>query len=215
MNDNLQDLISDALKGHDAQYIELRVDQNRASHLRYRGRDLEEVNRTTTGGGCVRALTGGGWGFVSFNSLDGLKDKVRSAVTNARLVGGEPVTLAPTEPVVDCITPTVKKDPSQISLQTKKDLLDQYVEEIWRTEGISTSTVAYGDAKRRRVFATSEGAYIDQTVLDVVMRLNAVARDGAEVQQSGVSLGAAGDFSEVEKLHDEAAQVGRRAVELC
>ena len=46
------------------------------------------------------------------------------------------------------------------------------------------------------------------------MRLNAVARDGADVQQSGVSLGSAGDFSEIEGLHDEAAQVGRRAVEL-
>ncbi len=214
MNDHLHDLVADALKGHDAQYIELRVDQNQSSHLRYRGRELEEVNRTTTGGGCVRALAGGGWGFVSFNSLDGLRDKVSSAVTNARLVGGEPVSLAPVDPVVDCITPTVKKDPSQISLQDKKTLLDQYVEEIWRAPGISTSTVGYGDAKRRRVFATSEGTYLDQTVLDVVMRLNAVARDGAEVQQSGVSLGAAGDFSEIEGLHDEAAQVGRRAVEL-
>ena len=93
-------------------------------------------------------------------------------------------------------------------------LLDQYVEEIWRAPGISTSTVGYGDAKRRRVFANSEGSYVDQTVLDVVMRLNAVARDGADVQQSGVSLGSAGDFSEIEGLHDEAAQVGRRAVEL-
>ena len=214
MNDRLQDLITDALKGHDAQYIELRVDETQSSHLRYRGRDLEEVNRTTGGGGCVRALAGGGWGFVSFNSLDDLKGKVSSAVNNARLVRGDPITLAPVQPVVDSIVPEVKKDPSKMLLKDKKALMDQYLEEIWMVPGVSSSTVGYGDARRRRVFANSEGSYIDQTVLDVVLRLNAVARDGADVQQSGVSLGSAGDFSEIEGLHQQAREVGQRAVEL-
>ncbi len=214
MNDSLQDLITHALKGHGAQYVELRIHEGASSHVRYRGRELEEVNRSTAGGGCVRALAGGGWGFVSFNSLDGLRDKVKSAVHNARLVGGDPVALSPTDPVVDSVEPQVDKDPSAIPLRDKKLLLDQYVEEIWRTPGISTSTVGYGDARRRRVFANSEGSYVDQTTLDVVLRLNAVARDGPEVQQSGVSLGAAGDFSEIEGLHRQAREVGQRAVEL-
>jgi len=214
MNDNLRDLITDALKGHDAQYIELRVDENESTHIRYRGRELEEVNRTTSGGGCVRALAGGGWGFVSFNSLENLKEKVKVALRNARLVGGEPVTLAPVAPVVIKVHREVKKDPSKISLQDKKALLDQYVEEIWSVPGISSSSVGYGDAYRKRVFASSEGSYIEQEKLDVILRLNAIAREGSEVQQAGVSLGSAGDFSEMEGLHQQAKQVAQRAVEL-
>ena len=214
MNNKLRDYIYESIKGHDARHIELRIDENRSSHIRYRGRDLEEMNRTTTGGGCIRALTHGGWGFVSFNDLSNLREKVRMAIRNSQLVGGDPVTLAPVHPVVDSISTNVQKDPSKISLKNKKELLDQYVEQIWSVKGISSSSVGYGDAKRNRIFASSEGSYIEQTTLDIMLRLNAVARDGGEVQQSGVSLGAAGDFSEIESLHEQARNVGLRAVEL-
>ena len=214
MDDGLRDLIADALKGHDARYIEVRVDETDTTHIRYRGRELEEVNRTSGGGGCVRALAKGGWGFVSFNSLDKLREKVKAAVRNARLVGGEPVALAPAQPVMDTIRREVKKDLSKISLQDKKAFLDQYVEQMWSVPGISTTTVGYGDARRNRIFASSEGSYIEQEKLDIMLRLNAVARDGGDVQQSGVSLGSAGDFSEIEGLHDQARGVAQRAVEL-
>ena len=214
MNDSLHDLIADALKGHDALYVEVRVDETDTTHIRYRGRELEEVSRTSGGGGCVRALAGGGWGFVSFNSLDKLRGKVKAAVRNARLVGGEPVGLAPAQPIVDAIPREVHKNLSKVSLQDKKTFLDQYVEQMWSVPGISSTTVGYGDARRNRVFASSEGSYIEQEKLDIMLRLNAVARDGGDVQQSGVSLGSAGDFSAMEGLHDQARGVAQRAVEL-
>ena len=103
MNSNLRDIICDALSSNQAQYVEIRFDQFEATHIRYRDRDLEEVNRTTSGGGCVRALAGGGWGFVSFNGVDDLRIKVKAAIRNARLVGGDPIELAPVKPVVDCV----------------------------------------------------------------------------------------------------------------
>ena len=214
MNDSLHDLIADALKGHDALYVEVRVDETDTTHIRYRGRELEEVSRTSGGGGCVRALAGGGWGFVSFNSLDRLREKVKAAVRNARLVGGEPVGLAPAQPIVDAIPREVHKNLSKVSLQDKKTFLDQYVEQMWSVPGISSATVGYGDARRNRVFASSEGSYIEQEKLDIMLRLNAVARDGGDVQQSGVSLGSAGDFSKMEGLHAQARGVAQRAVEL-
>ena len=185
MNDSLHDLIADALKGHDALYVEVRVDETDTTHIRYRGRELEEVSRTSGGGGCVRALAGGGWGFVSFNSLNKLREKVKAAVRNARLVGGEPVGLAPAQPIVDAIPREVHKNLSKVSLQDKKTFLDQYVEQMWSVPGISSTTVGYGDARRNRVFASSEGSYIEQEKLDIMLRLNAVARDGGDVQQSG------------------------------
>lgn len=85
---------------------------------------------------------------------------------------------------------------------------------MWRVPGISTSTIGYSDGRQKRVFATSEGSYIGQEKIDISLRLNAVARDGGDVQQAGVSLGSAGDFSVVESLHEEANRIARRAVEL-
>ena len=212
-NDDLRDRIEDALKGHDARHIEVRIDETEGSHIRYRGNDLEEIGHTTGIGGCVRALAGG-WGFVCFNQLEGLKDKVAAAVRNAHLVGDKGINFAPSDPIVDIVPPNLKVDPSSIPLHDKKLLLDQYVELFSRVPEITTSTVGYGDGWRKRMYASSEGSYIQQEKVDVTLRLSAMARDGGDVQQSSLSLGSNGDYSFVEHLHDDVKGIAERAVGL-
>ena len=213
MNDNLRDRVEQALKGHNARYIEIRLEETDATHLRYRGRELEAVGHATGIGGCVRALAHG-WGFTFFNDLEELGQKVEAAVANARLVGGDPIEIAPVEPVVDSVPPLIGKDPRSVSLQDKKQVLDQYIDVIWRTPGITTSTIGYGDGYRKRVFASSEGAYLQHEKIDVTLRVGATARDGGDVQQSSVSLGSNGDFSVVEGLHGQVEELSQRAVAL-
>ena len=236
MDENIRDRIEDALKTHDARYLEIRVEEVEGTHIRYRGRDPDEIGHTTGIGGCIRALANG-WGFVCFNELEGLKEKVATAVRNALLVSDSGIGLAPVEPVVDTVPPFFtqytegqsledpdgplpdhygdgRKDLLAVSLQDKKSLLDQYVEIIWSVPHITTSTVGYGDSRRKRILATSEGTYIQQEKIDVTLRLSASARDGGDVQQSGVSLGSNGDYSFMEHLHGEAEEIARRAVNL-
>jgi TldD protein len=59
--------IEAAVKGHNADYVEIRIDDTSTTRLVYRGKELEEIGRTRSFGGCVRALVNGGWGFSSFN----------------------------------------------------------------------------------------------------------------------------------------------------
>ena len=213
IDNGVRERIEDALKGHDARYVEVRVEEGSGTHIRYRGQDLDEIGHTTGIGGCVRALAGG-WGFASFNELDTLKEKVATAVRNAHLVGDRGVSLAPVEPIVEIVPPLVKKDPLSIPLQDKKALLDQYIDIIWSVPEVTTSSVSYGDGRRKRIFATSEGTYIQQEKIDISLRLSSTARDGGDVQQSGLSLGSNGDFTFVEHLHNEAEQVAKRSVDL-
>ena len=213
MDDDIRSRIEDALKGQDARYIEVRVDDVVGTHIRYRGREIEEIGHTTGIGGCIRALVGG-WGFASFNDVSSLPDRVSTAVRNARLVGDKGINIAPVESVDDIVPPIVKKDPLTVSLQDKKSLLDQYIDIMWGVPNITTSTVGYSDSRRKRVFATSEGAYIQQEKVDVSLRLSAMARDGGDVQQSGLSLGSNGDYSFLERLHGEAEEVAQCAVDL-
>ena len=213
MNDNLRDLIEDALKGHDARYIEVRVEESEGTHIIYRGKDLEEIGHPTGVGGCVRALASG-WGFASFNTLDGLRDKVATAVRNASLVPDGGIDIAPVAPAVESVPGVIVKDPAGISLGDKVSLLREYVDVIWSVPHITTSAVVYGDGRRNRTFANSEGTFIEQQKIDVSMRLSATARDGGEVQQSSSSLGSNGDFSLAEGLHEEADKIARRAVDL-
>ena len=210
----MRDRIAEALKGHDADYVEVRIEEGESTRIQYRGRDLEDISRTTGTGGCVRALVKGGWGFISFNHLDGLREKVETAVRQATMVGREQSQLAAVEPVVDIVPPEVRKDPSAVPLAEKKRILDEYNDIIWSTPKIQTSVIGYADKRKKVVFASSEGSYIEQTKVDVTTRLNAVARDGGDVQQSSLSLGSNGDYGYVESLHSQVGEMAKRAVDL-
>jgi TldD protein len=210
----MRDRIGEALKGHDADYIEVRIEEGESTRIQYRGRDLEDISRTTGTGGCVRALVKGGWGFISFNHLDGLREKVETAVRQATMVGREQSQLAPVEPVVDIVPPEIRKDPSVVPLAEKKRILDEYNDIIWSTPKIQTSVIGYADKRKKVIFASSEGSYIEQTKVDVTTRLNAVARDGDDVQQSSLSLGSNGDYGYVESLHSQVGEMAKRAVDL-
>ena len=210
----MRDLIQDAIRGHNADYVEVRLEEGVSSHITYAGRELEDIGGSSSRGGNARALVGGGWGFVCFNDLSDLREKVALAVRQARMVGGDRVALAPVEPVVDIVPPHVVKDPAQVPLATKKALLDEYNGIMWSVPAIQSASINYADRNRTIYFASSEGAYIEQSKVDVIIRLSAMARDGADVQQAGVSLGSSGDFSFVEELHQDARDVADKAVRL-
>jgi len=206
--------LAELIKKYDADYIEARLEESQSSHITYRGKNLESVNKNTASGGNVRALVRGGWGFVSFNSLDGLPDRIESAIKQAKAVGNEESQLAEVEPAVETVPALINNDPMAMPLADKKQLLDEYNEIIWSTPGIQTSTIGYGDGHKRVIFLNSSGSYIEQERTDVTLRLTAVAARDNNVQQVGLSLGSLGDFSAIQGLNSKVKQMAQRAVEL-
>jgi TldD protein len=209
-----RDEIEAALRGHGADYVEIRIDDTATNRIVYRGRELEEIGRSRSFGGNVRAAVNGGWGFVSFNDPSGLRRRVEEAVAQAKHVGRGRTQLAEVEPAVDSVPPRVVKDPRTIPLAVKKELLDGYNEAMLATPGVTSTNIVYWDGHKRVVFASSEGAYIEQERIDVVSRLAATARRNGDMQQASVSLGSLGDFTYIEQLGDTAREVAEKAVAL-
>jgi len=228
----MHDQTVEALKGHNADHIEAHFEESEATHIVYRGERLEEINRTCSSGGNVRALVKGGWGFVSFNSLEGLRDKVSLAVEEAKLAGKEGFSFAPMEPVVDVVAqfhphPSIssgqalsplpsreRRDSATVPLAAKKELLDEYNDIMLSAGKIQSTRIDYRDVRRKVIFASSEGSYIEQSKPDLILRLTAIAREDNEVQQAGLSLGSKGDFSVIGGLHHQVREVARRAAAL-
>ncbi|MFC1943259.1 TldD/PmbA family protein [Chloroflexota bacterium] len=206
--------LAETLKRYRADYIEVHLEEIWTSHIAYRGRELESIDRTTATGGNVRVMVRGGWGFVSFNNLDDLPGRVEMAIKQAQFVGSEESKLAKVEPAVDTVLAEASKNPETIPLAEKKRLLNEYNEIIWSTPRIQTSTVNYGDSHKKVIFLNSLGSYIEQERTDIALRLAAIAIEGSEVQQSGLSLGSSGDFSLLQGLHMQIEQMAQRAVAL-
>ena len=209
-----RDEVEGALRGHEADYLEVRLDDTATNRIVYRGRELEEIGRIRSFGGNVRALVRGGWGFVSFNEPSKLRKRVEEAVSAAHHVGRETSMLAEVPPVVDSVRLKVKKDPRAIPLATKKEMLDRYNERMLSVEGVTSTNIMYSDSHKQVVFASSEGSYIEQERIDVVSRLSATAGKNGDMQQANMSLGALNDFAYIEALDETARHLGERAVEL-
>jgi TldD protein len=211
----LRQQLEEALKGHNADYVEVRIEETEATSLTYRGRELEEIGRNVNLGGCVRAAYKGGWGFVSFNDLSGLTEKVDLAVRQARLVGKEQTTLAPVAPHVDVVSHTFEKDPRDVPLEEKKRLMDEYVETAWsRSSKVQTTNAAYGDSRRKVTFANSEGTYVEQERGRVTARVIVFAREDGNVQQHRASFSSLTNYDAIVGRHAEVAEAVDRAVSL-
>ena len=205
--------LPDIFKQCRADYIETHLEESQTSYITYRGRELESIGRLIDIGGNVRALVKGGWGFLSFNNLVDLSGRVELAVRQAQFVGNAESKLAPVERVVDKV-PAKDKNPVTIPLAEKKQLLDEYNDIIWQTPKLQTSIIGYGDSHRKVVFANSFDSYIEQERMDITLRLTAIATDGSDVQQVGLSLGSSGDFSLIRGLHQQVEEMAQKAVKL-
>ena len=207
-------MIEDALRGHGADYCEVRIEESDSTRITYRGKELDDIAQTSGRGGNVRAVVNGGWGFASFNSLEGLKAKVKEAVTQAKLVGGEGTKLAEIEPVVDIVPPVMVNDAANVSLDEKKRQMDHYNSLVWSVKGIQSSDIIYGDSRRKVAFGSSEGSYIEQEFNHVINRISAQAKEGGDVQQAGFSIGSLGDYDLVKGLDERVLDAANRAVSL-
>ena len=136
------------------------------------------------------------------------------AVEDARHASGEALVLPERQPYEASVASLPARSVAVVSLEEKKGLLDEYNDIIMSSPRIQSSQVSYADAVRTVRYAASDGSYIEQKVLDLSLRLTAVARDGDEVQQAGVSLGSVGEFTAIEALHDKARDVATRAAAL-
>lgn len=207
-------LMAGMISKYEAEYIEAHLEESEASHLTYRGKDLESVDKTSAVGGNVRALVKGGWGFVSFNNLDDLESKVKQAVEQAGFVSGGDAKIKTLPPIVDKVKAEVAKNPVAIPLAEKKRILDEYNQVIWEVPKLQTSVIGYADGYRKYTYLNSAGSYIEQERADVTLRTTAIAADKGEIQQVGLSLGSRGEFSAVKGLHNQIRDMTQNAVKM-
>jgi TldD protein len=211
----LRERLEGALRGHDADFVEIRVEETEATHLTYRDRELDEVGRNVNLGGCVRAAYKGGWGFVSFNDLSDLPAQVALAVRQARLVGKEETRLAPVPPVVDGVPLVLRRSPFEVPLGEKKRLMDEYIEVAWgRSPQVQTTNASYFDSRRKVTVANSEGTYVEQERARCRAGIQVLAREEGNVQQARATFSSGDDFDHLLGRHDEVAEATDRAVAL-
>lgn len=213
---SLQDRLLDILSPYRdrVDYLEIRLEQGESTLISYRSVQLDAVDRSFSLIGSVRACHNGGWSFVTFNGLSDLTDRIEDAIAQARLVGQETTQLADVEPIQDYVAVEFGRDPRGISLDAKRQLIEDYNRLLVEFDPrIQTTMSSYSDRFKTTYFVNSLGTCIAQERLDVSGRFSVVARgEGGVVRQGFDSIHSRSDYEVLNGIEAQVTQAAERAI---
>lgn len=204
MQKRLEELLALAQR-RGAGYADIRFVKTQTESVGLKNDAVETLSARTDAGFGVRVLYNGAWGFASRpgHCPGGLEEVVERAVGVARASarcqkGG--VTLAPVQPVVDHYQTPVVQDPFEVKLEARIELLKDAVNAMRRGEHIGLARAGMSIFRTEKTFASSEGAYITQDIVESGAALSAVARNSQDVQTRSFSDYATRGYEFIDEL---------------
>jgi TldD protein len=176
---------------------------------------LEEISEAPFQGAAVRALSGGAWGFVTTDDVDGLDDKIELARRIARKIDrNEDLRLAEA-PAGKSIRIPAKKDPRDLSLEEKVALLKE-IENAAKVPGVSSTQAVYSEVELTVNYQSSEGLDLESEMTRMAFFISAIATRNGLFQGSAEGRSGVGglELFDDENPVELARSVGQTAVEL-
>ncbi len=170
-----------------AQYADARIVSHREQTISVKNGIVEELISSETEGLGVRVLVNGSWGFASSRDLtpgeiDLITDQAISIAHASALVSGEKVDLGPKVTSQGTYQTPVKIDPFSVSVEDILAHLFKADAEMGKVQAVRTRVSHTTMLKQHKLFANSEGAFTDQTIIETGGGIQATAVGGSEIQ---------------------------------
>ena len=168
-------------------YADVRVVETRHQGLAVRNGQVERCVAVEDRGFGIRVLHKGAWGFASSSrvaegEMRRIADQAIEVARGTLICRGDPVRLAPVEPAVDSYKTPLRKDPFRVPLEDRLGLLLGAAEILARDPKIKAAEGSMDFFRTRKVFASTEGAAIEQVIWESGAGIQATAVDGDEAQ---------------------------------
>ena len=177
----------DTARAKGATYADVRYVESEVQVVAIKDGSVEAVTSGVSRGFGVRVIANGGWGFASSSRLT-LAEMDVVAATAVRIAKAsssvlrEPVDIGePMKIEATYVTP-VRRDPFAVPLSEKVDLLLRADAEMRGVKGVTVTRAATEITRTKKIFASSEGSYIEQTLVETGCGIEATAVGNGEVQ---------------------------------
>jgi TldD protein len=216
----------DYLKKKKVDYADVRYVRRNSESISVKDEMVEALSREEDAGIGVRVIAGGAWGFASSSVLTEaeLKRVANQAIEIAKasaITKKQDAKLAETEIFVDSYISKYKIDPFTIPLDKKIELLIKTTKILRKNDKIKVAEGAMDFYKNKKIFASTEGAFLEQDIVESGCGIMATAVDGNEVQRRSYPNSHRGDYAtlgweqiEEMKLLENAERVREEAIEL-
>ena len=210
-------------KKNGASYADIRIHRRRDEWVSVRDDHVSGVSDFEKYGIGIRVLCNGAWGFASSSKVES-PDAERAATlacamakANA-LVLERKVELAPNPPHVDVWQTPLEKDPFKIPVADKADLLLEVSSKLLAVKGVSFVESSIGSRLEWKLFASTDGALIEQRITRLGPSYTATAIDSKTnefVSRAWDGNARQGGWEHLENSHflEDATRVGEETIE--
>jgi len=190
----------DGLKVKGAEYADCRFVRIESEALKVTNGRVDQFSRNLDVGVGVRVLLNGCWGFAGTAAL-GAKDIEKTADKALQIAKAssttrrEPVRLAQQEAFVDTYRSPFEKDPFAVGTDVKLSLLMELSKVLKKSRKVRTAEASMNFWKTNKLFVSSEGAQIEQEIVQSGAGYRVVAVDGSEAQTRSYPNSHGGDVA--------------------
>jgi TldD protein len=199
MKDKLKECI-DWLRSKGVDYADCRHVRRERENIRVTDGNVDTLARDLDVGVGIRVLADGSWGFAATAALSSadLKKTANKALQIAKasaITKRTPVRLADQKPFVDKYKSQCEKDPFAVSVDDKLALLTRIDAALRKSSKIKKAESSMMFLKTNKLFVSTEGAEIEQNIVESGAGYNVIAFDGKEVQKRSYPNSFSGDFA--------------------
>ncbi len=199
MKDKLGNAL-DWLKSKGVDYADARFVHAESESMRVTDGVVDTLSRNLNVGVGIRVLHKGFWGFAGVAStrdadIKKAANKALQTAKSSALPGKPPAHLAEQEPFMDQYKSPCQKDPFEIDTREKVALLMDINKGLKKDARIKTAEASLDFFKTNKIFCSTEGARIEQDIIESGGGYSATAVSGAEVQKRSYPNSHRGDFA--------------------
>lgn len=210
-----------------AQYADIRVISEEQQGIMVKNGAVQSLTSNGSHGFGVRVVVDGAWGFAA-SSLVTPAEVVRVAEEAARVARASALVkrsgefaLSPLKGIEDSYATKVAVDPFKVKLEDKLGLLLEADRLMRQDQRVRVSAASMHYLRERQVFASTEGSYITQEIVETGAGINATAVAAGEMQRrsypasfSGDAASAGYEFVQAMDLPAHAQRVAKEAGDL-
>jgi len=207
-------------------YADIRIVHRQLEEVEVKNGNVEALTHDEDLGFGIRVLYKGAWGFacsskVTKREMERVLGKALRIAKASSTVMGKSISFPPTSPVVDQYKTPYSIDPFDVSIETKLDLLLTTKDTLRKNKKVKISEAFMGSYKTEKTFASTEGSYIEQEIVECGAGIAATAIEAEEIQVRSYPNSFRGNFAtrgyewvESLRLRDHASQVAEEAEQL-
>ena len=189
----------EVMAGLGVAYGDVRVREDRHETIAVKNGRPEQVTADRSAGFGVRVLVDGAWGFFASHRLE--REAVEAVVGEALKIArasarlrGEAVHLAPVAPAEARYETPIEKDPFAVPLEEKLALLES-ASRAMKGPNVKLAEAFSAAYEMRQAFASTEGARIEQRIVQTGGGIAATAIGGGDLQVRSYPNSFRGNFA--------------------